>query len=82
MSCQSGSFLIICHIEAFRFINCKCLHIQTARSTSRLLSLHSEILNISCSPHEFKMHPHISAASLEAVGAFQESAEQEVITVT
>lgn len=34
---------------------------QTARSSSCLLFLCPEILNISTSPHEFKMNSHISA---------------------
>lgn len=37
-------------------------NIQTAHSTSCLLFLCSEILNISTSPHEFKMASHISVA--------------------
>lgn len=37
-------------------------NIQTARSASCLLFLSSEILNISTSPHEFKMGSDISVA--------------------
>lgn len=37
-------------------------NIQTARSASCLLFLSSEILNISTSPHEFKMDSDISVA--------------------
>lgn len=78
ISWQSDSFLIICHIQAFLSINCKVFtNIQTARSTSCLLFLHSEILNISTSPHEFKMDSHISVAFPKAVSVFSEEGTQQ-----
>lgn len=43
-----------------------------ARSASCLLSLNSEILNISTGPHEFKMDSHIGITFPKGVGMFSE----------